>query len=92
MSFEQKVSEEKVVLDQQDTNSKQVEFDGFKNKDILTKVKEVLGSDTIPNHNIHRFNRYTTQSYHRYRQDDIDTPPQDFNQYDHIHLNAEVSD
>ncbi|KTW08610.1 MULTISPECIES: transcriptional activator RinB [Staphylococcus] len=24
--------------------------------------------------------------------DDIDTPPQDFNQFDHIHLNAEVSD
>lgn len=29
---------------------------------------------------------------YRYRQDNIDTPPQDFNQYDHFHLNAEVSD
>lgn len=43
MSFEQKVSEEKVVSDQQDTNSKRVEFEAVKNKDILTKVKEVLG-------------------------------------------------
>ena len=28
----------------------------------------------------------------KYKQDDVDTPPQDFNQFDHIHLNAEVSD
>ena len=28
----------------------------------------------------------------KYKQDDIDTPPQDFNQFDHIHFNAEVSD
>ena len=34
--------EEQTVLDQQGTNSKGVEFDGFK-KDILEKVKEVLG-------------------------------------------------
>lgn len=33
----------KMFSDQQDTNSKQVEFDGFKNIDILTRVKEVLG-------------------------------------------------
>ncbi|MCC8990599.1 MAG: hypothetical protein QP950_03905 [Staphylococcus warneri] len=33
-----------------------------------------------------------TFNAYRYKQDDIDTPPQDFNQYDHIHLNAEVSD
>lgn len=33
----------KMVLDQQDTNSKRVEFEAVKNKDILTRVKEVLG-------------------------------------------------
>lgn len=32
-----------MVSDQQDTNSKRVEFETVKNKDILTKVKEVLG-------------------------------------------------
>lgn len=32
-----------MVSDQQDTNSKGVEFEAVKNKDILTKVKEVLG-------------------------------------------------
>jgi len=31
-------------------------------------------------------------NYYRYKEDDIDIPPQDFNQCDHIHLNAEVSD
>lgn len=31
-------------------------------------------------------------NYYRYKQDDIDAPPQDFYQHDHIHLNAEVSD
>lgn len=31
-----------MVSDQQDTNSKQVEIDTVKNKDILTRVKEVL--------------------------------------------------
>ncbi len=34
-----------MLSDQQDTNSKQVEFDGFKNKDILTKVKQILGKE-----------------------------------------------
>lgn len=34
-----------MVSDQQDTNSKVVEFDGFKNKDILTKVKQILGKE-----------------------------------------------
>jgi hypothetical protein len=43
MSFIQKVKREKMVSDQQDTNSKRVEIDTVKNKDILTKVKEVLG-------------------------------------------------
>ncbi|MDS3947891.1 hypothetical protein [Staphylococcus epidermidis] len=28
----------------------------------------------------------------KYKQDDIDVPPKDFNEFDHIHLNAEVSD
>lgn len=28
----------------------------------------------------------------KYKQDDIDVPPQDFNEFDHFHLNAEVSD
>lgn len=37
--------EEKKALDQQDSNSKQVEFDGFKNKDILTKVKQILDKE-----------------------------------------------
>lgn len=32
-------------LDQQDFNSKGVEFDGFKNKDILTKVKQILDKE-----------------------------------------------
>lgn len=27
------------------SNSKQVEFDGFKNKDILTKIKQILGKE-----------------------------------------------
>ena len=27
------------------SNSKRVEFDGFKNKDILTKVKQILGKE-----------------------------------------------
>ena len=33
----------KMVSDQQDTNSKGVEIEAVKNKDILTRVKEVLG-------------------------------------------------
>ena len=37
--------EGKKALDQQDSNSKQVEFDGFKNKDILTKVKQILDKE-----------------------------------------------
>ncbi|MFW3611350.1 hypothetical protein ACN9U3_03125 [Staphylococcus caprae] len=30
----------------------------------------------------------TTYNYWRYRQDDIDTAPTDFNEYDHAHLNG----
>ena len=30
---------------QTNSNSKVVEFDGFKNKDILTKVKQILGKE-----------------------------------------------
>lgn len=33
----------KMVSGQQDTNSKRVEFEAVKNKDILTRVKEVIG-------------------------------------------------
>lgn len=43
MNFIQKVRGAKVVSDQQDTNCKGVEIEAVKNKDILTKVKEVLG-------------------------------------------------
>lgn len=37
--------EEKKALDQQDSNSKRVEFEAVKNKDILTKVKQILGKE-----------------------------------------------
>lgn len=30
--------------------------------------------------------------YYRYKQDEVEQAPQDFSEYDHIHLNAEVSD
>lgn len=35
----------KMVSGQQDTNSKRVEFEAVKNKDILTKVKQILGKE-----------------------------------------------
>ncbi|MCG7307075.1 hypothetical protein WL555_02830 [Staphylococcus warneri] len=31
-------------------------------------------------------------NYFKYMQDDIEVPPEDYTLYDHIHLNAEVSD
>ncbi|MCD9065998.1 transcriptional activator RinB [Staphylococcus pasteuri] len=44
---------------------------------------------------MYELGKYVTNAvvnYYRYKEDDIDIPPQDFNQCDHIHLNAEVSD
>lgn len=30
--------------------------------------------------------------YYKYKQDEVEQAPQDFSEYDHIHLNDEVSD
>lgn len=30
--------------------------------------------------------------YYKYKQDEVDQAPKDFNEYDHTHLNDEVSD
>ncbi|MBD3927647.1 transcriptional regulator [Staphylococcus haemolyticus] len=32
-----------------------------------------------------------TIAYYKYKQDEVDQAPKDFNEYDHIHLNDEVS-
>ncbi|ASN69390.1 putative RinB [uncultured Caudovirales phage] len=44
---------------------------------------------------MYELGKYVTNAvieHYKYREDEVDKPPQDFNQHDHIHLNAEVSE
>lgn len=44
---------------------------------------------------MYELGKYVTNvviNYYKYKQDEVDQAPKDFNEYDHIHLNDEVSD
>ncbi|MCE3022557.1 transcriptional activator RinB [Staphylococcus pasteuri] len=44
---------------------------------------------------MYELGKYVTNvviDYYRYKQDEVDQAPKDFSKYDHIHLNAEVSE
>ena len=58
-----------------------------------TMIKHILKLlFTLATYELGKYVTNVVIDYYKYKQDEVDQAPQDFNEYDHTHLNDEVSE